>query len=74
MTTNTEVESVPASVDNEPMKTHRVCRTCHPVVAMGTPALCGTHVLGIRGTHKSRCEDCLKAATGHRLMHYGGAT
>lgn len=63
-------ETVPAATDNERMSVHRVCRTCWPVVELGTPALCGAKVLGIKGSTKSTCADCLKASAGHRAFHF----
>ena len=69
---STDVETVPAAVDNVPMRAHIVCGVCWPEdIPMGTPALCGERVLGKRRPTFSDapCEACEEGKHRHSLRH-----
>lgn len=64
---------------DEPLKSHRVCPKCYPGAPMGSVALCGEKVLGIRLPKwyaffgKSRCKTCtLRRAIRHLRNVHGG--
>lgn len=51
---------------DRPMAEHRVCLACHPLpVPLGTPALCGALLLGVRPRPGSpQCGDCQRIRRG----------
>lgn len=75
MSTETEPVTVPAQAD-QGMLAHIMCGICYPEdeVEMGTPAVCGEKVLGIKPRPPyTRCPKCVTARWAHHLTHRMGA-
>lgn len=67
------VETVPVRQQSDgPMLAHIICGICCPEdeVEMGTPAICGEKVLGIKPRPPyTRCDKCVKGKFAHHLAH-----